>query len=64
VIVGYVSWREQCAAVAATYTDWLEAASGDDAAEFAAYLTALDHEEEAAKQYERLLELIARQLAG
>jgi hypothetical protein len=62
VIDGYVAWREQSAAVGATYADWLQAAVGDEAAAFAAYLAALDQEEHAAKQYERSLELMARRL--
>jgi hypothetical protein len=61
VIDGYVAWRDQSAA--ATYADWQEAGGGDAAA-FDAYMTALDYEEEAAAQYEGLLELMARRLTG
>jgi cytochrome c1 len=64
VIDGYVAWREQSAAVTATYADWLQAAPSDHAAAFAAYVVALDEEEAAAAQYERLLELMARRLRG
>lgn len=64
MIDGYVAWREESAAVAARYADWLQAAPSDHAVAVAAYLAALDQEEEAATQYERLLELMARRLRG
>lgn len=64
VIDGYVTWREQCVAVAATYADWQQATPSDEAAAFAAYLAVLDEEEQAATQYQRLLELMASRLRG
>ncbi len=52
----YVSWREACAAVEKSYRDWLSARSEDRAAAFAAYSAALDREERAAAEYQRLTE--------
>ena len=53
---GYVSWREECAAVEKAYRDWLAARSEDRALAFAAYSAALDREEYAAGEYRRLIE--------
>jgi hypothetical protein len=53
---GYVSWREECAAVEKAYRDWLGSRSDDRAAAFAAYSAALDREEYAAGEYRRLIE--------
>jgi hypothetical protein len=53
---GYVSWREECAAVEKAYRDWLGARPEDRAAAFATYSDALDREEYAAAEYQRLVE--------
>jgi len=52
----YVSWREACAAVEKSYRDWLSARSEDRAAAFTQYSAALDREERAAAEYQRLTE--------
>jgi hypothetical protein len=48
----YLSWRERCAAVAATYQVWRAAAPKEQARAFAMYSAALDREEEAAIAYQ------------
>ncbi len=53
---GYVSWREECAAVDKAYRDWLGARREDRADAFAAYSAALDREEYAAAEYRRLVD--------
>ena len=50
----YVSWREECAAVASSYENWNHAESGDEALAFSEYVAALDREELAAASYRRL----------
>jgi hypothetical protein len=54
---GYVAWREESAAVRATYGDWRRSAPGDAAPAYAAYGAALDREERAADAYRRLISL-------
>jgi hypothetical protein len=56
----YVSWREECAAVASSYENWICAESGDEALAFSAYVAALDREELAATSYRRLIAEIER----
>jgi hypothetical protein len=56
VMDGYVTWREQSAAVAAAYHDWTSALRDERATAFAAYAAALDREEQAACAYRRLIE--------
>jgi hypothetical protein len=56
----YVSWREECAAVASSYENWNRAESGDRALAFSAYVAALDREELAATSYRRLIAEIAQ----
>ena len=51
----YVSWREDCAALASSYENWTCAESGDEGLAFSAYVAALDREELAAASYRRLI---------
>jgi hypothetical protein len=60
LIEHYVSWREECAAVASSYENWSRAESCDRALAFSAYLAALDREELAAASYRRLIAEIAQ----
>jgi len=60
----YVSWREACAAVEKTYRDWLSAGSEDRAAAFTSYSDALDREERAAMEYQRLTAEAESQVSG
>jgi hypothetical protein len=57
VMDGYVSWREESAAVEAAYRNWRRAAPDEEAIAFDDYTTALDREEHAASEYRRLVEL-------
>ncbi len=59
VIDGYVTWREESAAVTASYRSWDRAPRDERATAFAAYVAALDREEQAASAYRRLLERAA-----
>jgi hypothetical protein len=52
---GYVTWREESAAAAAAYDTWTRTTPPDNAKAFAEYLAALDREEHAAAEYQRLL---------
>jgi hypothetical protein len=53
---GYVTWRKESDAVTASYQNWrCPPRDGRDAA-FRAYAAALDREETAAAEYERLIE--------
>jgi hypothetical protein len=60
LIEHYVSWREECAAVASSYENWGRAESGDRELAFSAYVAALDREELAAATYRRLIAEIAQ----
>jgi hypothetical protein len=55
----YVSWREECAAVAGAYEDWTAAEPGDRKLAYGAYVAALDREEKAATTYRGLVAQIA-----
>lgn len=59
VIEGYVTWREESVAVAATYQDWVGADRQERDPAYGAYLAALDREEDAASAYQRLIERAA-----
>lgn len=56
----YVSWREECVAVALAYENWGRAQRRDKTLAFSAYLASLDREEQAAASYRRFVEQIAR----
>jgi hypothetical protein len=53
---GYVRWREQSAAVSATYRAWVSAAPDQREVAFAAYEATLDREADAAAEYKRLID--------
>ena len=55
VMDGYVTWREESMAVHATYREWLGASTAWRALAFEDYCEALDREERAASEYQRLL---------
>jgi hypothetical protein len=55
---GYVRWREASAAAASAYQDWRSTSPGKDARAFESYRAALDREESAAANYQRLLEMV------
>jgi hypothetical protein len=58
VLEGYVTWREQSAAVEHAYQSWGRASGSDRGDAFAGYLDALDREERAADRYRRLIEQV------
>jgi hypothetical protein len=64
VIDGYVTWREESAAVQATYEHWQRVSRDERAAAFDGYVAALDREELTASAYRRLVERAAAQPAA
>ena len=54
---GYVTWREESAAVRVAYESWRRASPIEEAVAFEDYFIALDREERAASEYRRLIEL-------
>ena len=56
----YVSWREECVAVAEAYEAWNCAEQRDKALAFGAYLAALDGEHLAAASYRRFAEQVSQ----
>jgi hypothetical protein len=59
VMEGYVTWREECAAVAVTYQAWTRSSEEERAKAYDSYVAALEHEEHAAARYQRLIERAA-----
>lgn len=57
VMDGYVTWREESAAVEAAYRTWRGAPPAQRIVAFEDYFAALDREEHAASEYRRLVEL-------
>ena len=55
---GYVAWRQESRAVAASYRDWNCAARDERGRVSDAYFAALDREELAAAAYQRLVERV------
>jgi hypothetical protein len=53
VVIAYVEWRSECAAVRNAYRRWTRASAVEKSAAFDAYDAALDREEDAAKRYAR-----------
>ena len=53
--VRYVAWREETGTVETAYRNWLRAERQERDLAFAAYCAALDREEYAAAEYERLI---------
>jgi hypothetical protein len=60
----YISWREECDAVAASYENWSASERRDNQLAFSAYLAAVDREEHAAATYRGLVERIAEVHGG
>jgi hypothetical protein len=58
MIDGYVSWREECALLAAAYDNWSQSTREDRHLAYTAYRAALDREERAAETYRSLAEQI------
>lgn len=56
VMEGYVTWREECAAVAVTYQAWSRSSAEERANAYDAYVAALEHEDYAAARYQRLIQ--------
>jgi hypothetical protein len=52
----YLQWCDESRAVAESYRDWHSAAAPDRGAAFDDYLAALDREEDAARDYRRVVE--------
>ncbi len=57
VMDGYITWREESAAVEAAYHTWRRASPNQRTVAFDDYFAALDREEQAASEYRRLVEL-------
>jgi len=55
----YVTWREESAAVRATYANWSHAPADERALAFDNYVAALGREQLAADEYRRLVERVA-----
>ena len=55
VMDGYVAWRGETGTVETAYRNWLRAERQERDLAFAAYCAALDREEYAAAEYERLI---------
>ncbi len=55
----YVSWREACGVVSASYINWKRAGREEQRLAFGEYIAALNCEEEAATVYQRSVERIA-----
>jgi hypothetical protein len=51
----YSDWRGECAAVGASYRQWVGARREEERSAFSDYRSALDREEHAAKRYARLM---------
>lgn len=63
VLDGYVAWREENAAAEAAYRNWVRAGREEQALAFVAYSAALDREEYAAAEYQRLIERAERHVS-
>jgi hypothetical protein len=60
----YISWREESAAVAASYENWSASERRDSRLAFSAYLAALDREEHAAATYRSQVERVTKAGGG
>jgi hypothetical protein len=47
----YVAWRRECHAVRSAYQRWDDSSTADGRLAYAAYVAALDYEEQAARGY-------------
>ncbi len=59
LIHDYVSWREACAVVAASYENWRCSDRPDKKLAFSVYVAALDREEQAATAYQLAVARVA-----
>jgi hypothetical protein len=60
VMDAYIEWREESAAVTASYRAWNDARADERVLLYDDYVAALDREERAASTYGRLLEQAGR----
>jgi hypothetical protein len=60
LLEGYVSWREECQAVALAYGRLSASGCGERQLAYAAYFAALDREEHAARTYDHHVERVRR----
>lgn len=51
----YLDWQASCQMVADAHARWREAVSGDRGTAFAAYMAALEDEEDASSEYAELI---------
>ena len=58
LLLAYIEWREESAEVWDAYRWWAMAPAEDAVCSYAAYLAAVDREEEAAKTYAELIERV------
>jgi hypothetical protein len=56
---GYVSWREECQAVAVAYGRLIASGSAERRLAYAVYFAALDREEQAARTYAHHVERVS-----
>jgi hypothetical protein len=54
-VASYSEWRDECAAVRASYRQWVGARREEELPAFSDYRSALDREEHAAQRYARLM---------
>ena len=54
-VAAYGEWRSECAAVRASYRQWVGARREEEPSAFSDYRSALDREERAAKRFARLM---------
>jgi hypothetical protein len=66
VLDAYVDWREECLALTGAYERWSSGADPDPDRHlaFAAYMAALDREQQACSVYENRCNRVARQLSS
>jgi hypothetical protein len=63
-IARYVEWRDECEALRASYRAWSLSVGGDRALRYAAYCSAVDREEAAARLYAAMTFRLTRILWG
>lgn len=62
--VSYATWRGACEGVAEAYRSWVGAVRTERWLAHAAYVAALDHEEQAARAYQQLVEQVRCTVEG
>jgi hypothetical protein len=60
----YELWRDRCAGVRIAYARWLECEPSDRTLTYAAYRTALESEDQAARLHQRCAERVAAPAAA